>query len=102
MIDINNETLISLTEAARTLPSRHPGKRLHVSTIWRWVTYGCKGIRLETCRIGGSVFTSREAIARFSQAMTEPRMPDPKHRPDRRPSLRQIEAAESACQRHGI
>lgn len=31
---------ISLSEAARRLPSPRAGKRTHISTLWRWVLSG--------------------------------------------------------------
>ncbi|NUP96415.1 MAG: DUF1580 domain-containing protein [Planctomycetaceae bacterium] len=31
----------------------------------RWALHGVRGVRLETVRIGGSVYTSREALSRF-------------------------------------
>ena len=70
MIDIQTETIVSLTEAAQRLPSRRAGKRVNVSTLWRWATSGSKGIRLETVRIGASRYTSMEAIQRFSDALS--------------------------------
>ena len=65
-ISISGETLLSYAEAARSLP----GRGVNVSTIWRWVTRGVKGIRLETVTIGGRRFTSREALERFTAATT--------------------------------
>jgi Protein of unknown function (DUF1580) len=60
-----DESLITLPEAARLLPGRP-----HVSTLWRWVSRGCRGIRLETLAIGRHRFTSREALERFAAATT--------------------------------
>lgn len=60
MIDFQNEKLIDLTEAATLLPGRP-----HVATLWRWRHAGVRGHRLESISIGGRVYTSREAIARF-------------------------------------
>lgn len=59
-IDIETERTISLTEAAKSLPGRP-----HVSTLWRWVREGRRGVRLETVAVGGRRFTSREALRRF-------------------------------------
>jgi hypothetical protein len=60
MIDPQTETLISLADAAKRLPSRPS-----VCTIWRWRTKGVRGRRLESVAVGGFVFTSVEALARF-------------------------------------
>ena len=40
----------------------HPIDR---STCYRWRTRGCRGVKLETILIGGSRFTSLEALDRF-------------------------------------
>jgi hypothetical protein len=65
MIDIQSETLLTFAEAVHTLPGRP-----HLSTLHRWRLRGVRGIRLETCLIGGRRFTSREALERFSAATT--------------------------------
>jgi hypothetical protein len=67
MIDVLSEELIPLTKIPDLIPSTTPGRRLAFATIWRWTTYGVRGRRLETVRIGGSSYTSREAIARFAE-----------------------------------
>ena len=64
-IDIHNEHLMQLSEAADWLP-RHRGKKIHLSTLWRWAKRGVQGVRLETIRIGGRTYTSREALQRFA------------------------------------
>jgi hypothetical protein len=64
MISISAKTLIPLREVPEYLP-RRKGKRIAYSTIFRWCQRGIRGKRLETCRIGGMRFTSREAIDRF-------------------------------------
>lgn len=70
MIDIGNETLLTLTEAAKRLPTRRGGKRVHPSTLFRWVSHGFRGIRLEYVQVGGTKCTSIEAIERFFQLCT--------------------------------
>lgn len=55
-----NENLITLTEATKLIPSRP-----HLSTLWRWYTIGCGGKKLETWKIGGRRYTTREALTRF-------------------------------------
>jgi len=64
-IDVTTEHLISLREAARLLPRRRKGKRPHVSCLYRWTTSGCRGVVLESVSVGGTRCTSREALARF-------------------------------------
>ena len=61
MIDLNQETLISLPQATKPTP----GGRIHISTLHRWSLRGIRGVRLETVLVGGKRFTSREALDRF-------------------------------------
>ena len=69
-IDLNNETVGSLSEIARMLPP-YQGRRLHPSTLWRWSSKGLKGVRLETLRLGGRILCSVEAVTRFAANLTE-------------------------------
>lgn len=67
MIDSTSEHLLSLREAADSLP----GGAIHVTTIHRWCKRGIRGVRLETILRGGIRYTSSEAIDRFFTATTE-------------------------------
>lgn len=69
-ININSETLVSLTEATKLVP-RTGAKRLAISTLWRWCRKGLRGVRLEYVRIGRGIATSQEALNRFFQALAE-------------------------------
>jgi len=40
------------------------------ATGWRWIKRGCRGIKLESCLIGGKRYTSLEALQRFAEATT--------------------------------
>jgi hypothetical protein len=93
MIDPNSETLISLAEAAKHLPRRRAGKRPHVSCVYRWTTSGCKGIVLESLQIGGTRCTSREALTRFFNRLTQGDAPDV---PPIRTAAQRQRAADSA------
>ena len=67
MIDTQNETLIPVSEIPRHLP----GRRVHVATIWRWLSKrGCRGQRLDSVLIGGKRYSSIEAVERFIAATT--------------------------------
>ncbi|WP_422927034.1 DUF1580 domain-containing protein [Singulisphaera sp. PoT] len=44
-----------------------------MSTIYRWSTSGCRGVVLETIQIGGSRWSSREALQRFFEELTAAR-----------------------------
>ena len=61
MIDLENESVFTLTDAAKQIPQRntHP---VHVATLYRWAQRGLRGIRLETLQIGGTKFTSAAAL----------------------------------------
>jgi hypothetical protein len=72
MINSTTETLISLTEAAKTVPRRRRGRKTHLSTIYRWTTVGVRGVVLETLQCGGSRITSREALQRFFESLSQP------------------------------
>lgn len=63
MID---ESLITLTEAARSLPNKP-----HVATLYRWMSRGVRGIRLRTFLVGGRRYTSREALDEFINAASQ-------------------------------
>jgi Protein of unknown function (DUF1580) len=69
MIDTLTENVLSLADAAKTLPARRGGKRPHVSCLYRWAQHGCRGIRLETLQCGGTKITSLEALQRFFERL---------------------------------
>jgi hypothetical protein len=71
MIDPFSETVISLSDAAKLLPTRRGGKKASISGIYRWTTApGCRGVVLESIQVGGTRCTSREALSRFFTAMS--------------------------------
>ncbi len=70
MIDLNAETVISLAEAASLLPRRRAGKKPHVCTMYRWISRGCRGVKLESIAVGATLCTSREALQRFCERLT--------------------------------
>lgn len=68
-IDLS-EKLYSFTKIAKKLPKRRGGKRVHVSTIFRWASKnGCKGVRLEFVQVGSTKCTLCEALRRFFDAL---------------------------------
>ena len=66
MIDIEHETLIPIGEVPRRLPPRSNGKRVHISAVYRWMSRGVRGIKLEVVKVGGSTYTTLEALQRFA------------------------------------
>ena len=71
MINTLNERLISFAEASKLFPLRRRGKKPSISCLYRWTSRGCKGVILESVQAGGSRCTSREAVGRFLDRMTE-------------------------------
>ncbi len=65
MIDFKTDTVIRLTEAASML-------RVKYGTIHRWARYGVGGRKLESAFLGGTAYTSLEALNRFSGQETSP------------------------------
>jgi len=74
-IDAHTEQVISLADATHFLPKRRSGKRTNVATIYRWTKRGCRGIVLESIQVGGTRCSSREALQRFYDRLSEPLMP---------------------------
>jgi hypothetical protein len=75
MIDLRNESTISLSQAARMLPPGRRGRPVSLSCVLRWVLDGAKApdgtlVRLEAVRLGGRWITSVEALARFADRQT--------------------------------
>lgn len=71
MIDISTEHLIPIRDVPHRLPSRPTGRRVHISAVYRWIQRGVHGVHLEAIRIGGSAYTSREALQRFAEGLSQ-------------------------------
>ena len=100
MIDLQDEEVLSLTEATKRLPRRRKGKRPHVATLYRWAGAGVRGVTLETLRVGGTLCTSLQALQRFCEACT-----DPSSRPSSSTSKsreREIKKAEAELAEAGL
>jgi hypothetical protein len=69
-IDPLSEELLTMPEAASLLPKRRRGAKVSLTSLWRWSTRGAKGVRLETVRVGSSVYTTRAALRRFIESRT--------------------------------
>lgn len=99
MIDLSVETVVSLDDAAKHLPRRRAGKLVHLGTLYRWISHGVKGHKLECIRIGGSTCTSLEALQRFCDRLSgsDSAQPSPT-----RTRKREIARAESTLAAAGI
>jgi hypothetical protein len=71
VIDTLTEAILPLAQAADELPRRRRGRKTNVSTLYRWSQAGCRGVRLETIQIGGTRCTSREALQRFFERLSQ-------------------------------
>jgi hypothetical protein len=68
-IDIQNDFPIALSDVPELLPRRR-GKKIHHSTVYRWVTKGARGRVLDAQLIGGVLYTSVVALNRFFETTT--------------------------------
>ena len=104
---------LTLAEAARRLSRSTNGRRMHVSTIWRWCRKGCKGIKLQYLRVGRTIMVSESALHKFFSELTRAdsahqsaRNTSPKRKPRRRNQSvtrqREIESANAVLRRAGI
>lgn len=64
--DTNQADYLSLSQAAKTLPGRP-----HVSTLHRWRLNGVRGVKLQTCLVGGRRYTKPEWLADFIDATSQ-------------------------------
>jgi hypothetical protein len=98
MIDLKNETSISLTQAARLLPPGRRGRPVTLSCLLRWILDGVKTphgvVHLEASRMGGRWLTSVEALERFADRQT-PKITDRLDTP-RTPAKRQLASERAA------
>lgn len=97
MIDLAHETLLTLRQAAKRFPGRK-GKGVHVSAVYRWANGGVRGVRLETLPVGGTLYTSVEALQRFGVALAYARKLPAAREPDRRA----VERARKELAKHGF
>ena len=72
MIDLTQETLLTIPQAARLIPSGGKAGHIHLSTLWRWILKGTGARKLESIKVGGRTFTSAEALQRFAEAREKP------------------------------
>jgi hypothetical protein len=63
---LNTEQLLTLQQAAERLPNR-PNQ----STVWRWCRKGLNGVHLEYRRLGRAIYTSMDALDRFTLALAQ-------------------------------
>jgi hypothetical protein len=74
---------MTLSEAAKLIPGRKPGRRVSTDTVWRWCLRGVSnGLRLKSVLIGGQRCTTRRWLQEFIEArslLSEPEaVPQPR------------------------
>lgn len=57
----------TLSDVAKVIP----GRRLNISTVWRWVNKGVRGQRLSAIRIGGLNYVAKSELERFLSATND-------------------------------
>ena len=85
--------------------SRHfPGKRPHISTIYRWLERGVRGVKLESFCVGSRRYVTQEAIELFIQRTTAagPYSQAPSASTVSKQRQREIEQAERELDEAGI
>jgi hypothetical protein len=74
MLDLTTETPMSLKDVAKLRPLGRGNRPTHFSTVLRWILSGVKTphgiVRLEGTRLGSKWLTTREAVCRFTDALT--------------------------------
>lgn len=82
-IDVQKERTLPLGKA-RGLPwlKGRGGEPISVHSLRRWSLHGLRGVVLETVRMGGTTYTSTEAILRFLASLNETDARPTQVRPD--------------------
>lgn len=65
-----DEEMITLTQAACLLP-KIDGRKVAVSTLWRWCHGGLRGLTLPYVRVGRKVCTTHRALLEFFTKLAE-------------------------------
>ena len=86
-INLLVELPLTLREATRLPQLQRDGRRPHIASLYRWVTAGARGIRLESVVVGGARCTTSEAVDRWIAALTAAAAGDA--HPTRTPTQRQ-------------
>jgi len=59
-----------VTDVPRHVPPLPDGRRVSVTSAFRWTLTGLHGIRLRRFKIGGTWHTTQQEIDRWSRALT--------------------------------
>jgi hypothetical protein len=92
------DQLIPLAQAIRLIPSSRPGKRLHIKTLYRWISPGVRGVQLEVKKAGHAICTTRRWLQEFMDQLTALREAGP----DAKPRTFDDDLAEAVLDKAGI
>jgi hypothetical protein len=96
VIDIEKEEALALSDAAQELKVSR--RAMAASTLYRWTTNGCRGVKLEFVQIGGTRCTTKEALQRFFEAIKNaPRLRVTSGSPTKAKAARRAKASEQAA-----
>lgn len=106
-IDIFSEQVLPLPKAARRLPVLRGAKSPHPFTLSRWASKGRKSaggntVYLETCKVGGTVCTSVEALRRFIDRLNDVERCDPPKSRSQEQMEQQAEQAKKRLMQKGL
>ncbi|MBI1374549.1 MAG: DUF1580 domain-containing protein [Phycisphaera sp.] len=93
MIELSSESLVPVRSVPKLLPTRPNGRRVHISAVYRWIKRGVRGVRLESTQVGGTTYTSHEALQRFSEQLSKNDRPAVSKMSRTRARQRQIDRA---------
>ena len=71
MISLKDDELIPVREVPRFL-SRPGRKPVHFTTVYRWISRGIGGERLEAVRVGGTMYTTTRALEEWIERISPP------------------------------
>lgn len=98
MIDAARDEMVPFKLVARRFPQAN-GKPRSFKTIMRWILHGAKPnhhggvpIKLEAIRVGGTWFTTEDALREFSRGLTDGAMPPAKIPEPRQPTASHLRA----------
>lgn len=72
VIDLENEEALTLREVPAAV-ERLTRRRPHLATVKRWRRIGMAGVRLPVVLVGGTAYTTRQALAWWIRAATAAR-----------------------------
>lgn len=97
MSTLLSEDILELSEAATFIKGQFRGRKPSVSTVLRWCLYGLRGIKLESLKCGGQRMTTKQAVIRFIDRLSNP---SPSPRPPADES--RLAAAEAELVARGV